>query len=288
MSKRSNITINCAICNQEIKPTHLELCEECERQLKQRYFKIFEHQPDQKRNVDQFPMDFESIIYQNLFLKQSYFGNTAVFFGGYDGVGLFSTCFGEKDVLVFDLIPEVLTWWEREGEEFGFDVGTILYDVREPISDEICDSINSLPIDLWRTDPPYNCAGMFCFLTRIFYLNNMNSPIFLTLPSENRWSQLLKHNVWKFLSDSGMNITDVSPHLYNYLHLDGPDSFAWKVEVDSPIKLIPNVLFTDNIYSPDSNFANSTLGCKQYELCLARREEWDKKRDVRLSGNLNL
>lgn len=136
-----------------------------------------------------------------------------------------------------------------------------------------------MPIDLWRTDPPFNCAGVFCFLSRIFYLNFINAPIFVTIPTGNRWSQLLKHNVWKFIHDSGMKISDVSPYLFKYPHIEGADSFAWKIEVESPKPLIPNDLFEYNIYSATSLFANSDLGCKQYDLCRAHRKDWDAERE---------
>ena len=273
-------TISCSICGQELEQTQLELCDDCKDELEKIYYDMFSRQPEQQRDIDQFAMDFESILSQNLFLRHSFRGNTAAFFGGYDGVGLLSNFFGEKCVLVIDFIPEVLEWWKQIGEDYGFEVSTILYDARVPVTEEVRDSVNASTIDAWRTDPPYNCAGIFCFLSRIFYFNSKQSPIFLCVPVGTPWSELLKHNVWKFLQDSGMKITDVSPSLYNYTHREGPDSFAWKVEVDSPKFLIPNVQFEFDIYTATPAFAESDLGCKQYERCRARRNDWDVKHEI--------
>jgi len=221
-------------------------------------------------------MDYLSIVYQNLFMNQSYTGGIAAFFGGYDGVGLLSNFFGEKSVLIIDIDPEVLEWWEKISEEQGFDITLIKYDAREPIDDSIKVDITKFDIDAWRTDPPYNCAGMFCFLSRIFYLNEKKVPVYLTVPTGHCWSDLLKHNVWKFIIDSGKKITGVSPSLFNYTHYEGPDSFAWKIEGDSYNMLIDNDKFVSDIYGPSILFANSALGCKQYDVCKSQRNEWDK------------
>jgi len=275
MADNSGFVLKCGRCKREISPSPLELCGDCEVELRQIYADIFRQQPIQMREIDQFSMDFKSVVFQNIFLNQSYSGNTAAFFGGYNGVGLLSNFFGEKDVVVLDIVPDVLEWWSKIGRDYGFEVLTLEYDAREPVSDEIKEIIVNLDIDLWRTDPPYNCAGMFCFLSRIFYLNDNNSSIFLTVPTGHKWSDLLKHNVWKFLSDSGMKISDVSPYLFSYPHVEGPDSFAWKIDVESLNPLIHNELFESNIYNATPSFANSVLGCKQYDLCRAQREEWD-------------
>jgi len=268
----------CSLCGLDLDQTQVGLCDDCKSELKKNYCDIFSNQPKQQRNIDQFAMDFDSIISQNLFLRQSFKGNTVAFFGGYDGVGLLSSFFGEKGVLVFDIVQEVLDWWQKTGNMYGFEVIPILYDARDPVQEEIIDIVKSFTIDAWRTDPPFNCAGQLCFLTRILKLDLNKSPIFLCLPDGNPWSRL-KHNVWKFIKDSGLKITNVSPEKYHYTHIEGPDSFAWKIEMESQKFLIPNEQFRFNIYHPTIEFAESPWGCKQYEYCKASRKKWNQELD---------
>lgn len=275
------------LCGQEIEPPNFDLCQDCKCEIKRTYDNIFRSQPKQNRDIDQFPMDFESILLQNIFMKQSYDGNAFSFLGGYDGVGLLANFFGEKKVIVLDFDVKVLEWWEKIGKEYGFEVFPLEYNFLDPVTDEIYDIVKSYHIDAWRTDPPYNCAGMFCFLSRLIYLNHNKSPIYLCVPDGNQWSQLLKHNLWKILNECGMRFTGVSPYLFHYPHPEGTDSFAWKIEYESHQPFLPNKQFTFNIYSATLDFAISPLGCNQYERCRARRNEWDVIIKTMMDQDLN-
>jgi len=96
MAHNSGPTSICVRCNCKIGPIPFELCEDCQKELQILYEDIFSRQPKQIREIDKFLMDFESVIYQNLFLKKSYNGNVAAFFGGFNGVGLLSNFLGRK------------------------------------------------------------------------------------------------------------------------------------------------------------------------------------------------
>ena len=265
----------CFLCGNKLPPLYFELCPDCTAGLTELCRDIFITQPNQKRDIDQFGMDHASVISQNVFLNNSYRGNYAAFFGGYDGVGLLANEFGEKGVIILDVDREVLHWWEQIGRKNGFDVISFEYDALNPISEEVIKEINDYKIDLWRTDPPFNCPGMCCFLTRIFYLNESKSPLYLCIPEGTDWSQLLKHNVWQYVLNNGMNISSVSPSLYHYPHPEGPNSFAQKLEVADIKPIMENTQFEYNIYGPTPEFSTSPFGCHQYDNCLRWRNKWD-------------
>ncbi|GAJ14743.1 unnamed protein product, partial [marine sediment metagenome] len=85
----------CALCGQDLLPSSIELCPECNEKSQKFCEEIYAIQPKQKREIDQFGLTIDSIISQNVFLNQSYLGNYAAYFGGYDGVGLLANNFGE-------------------------------------------------------------------------------------------------------------------------------------------------------------------------------------------------
>ena len=268
--------LRCVLCDQKIGPIPIELCDKCKKEIEKAKREIFVHQPKPDRKLDQFSMDFESILSQLIFMKRTLIGKTISFFGGYDGIGLLSKFFGTKSVVVFDLDSRVLEWWKKTGTDYNLDVFTIYYDAREPLTTEIVHTLGDYPIEAWRSDPPYNCAGMFCFLSRICYLNRNQAPLFLSVPTGSRWSQLLKWNLWNYLKKNRMKITDVSPDLCFYLHLEGSASSTWRIE-NLQDSITENKRFEYDIYHATQEFAQSSLGCKQYESCRARRNEWESR-----------
>lgn len=269
--------LQCCLCGSKIEHVDICLCSDCQKEIKEVYEEIFSRQPTPNRSLDQFAMDFRSVLSQLAFMKEPLKGKVISFFGGYDGTGLLSMFFGAKSMILWDIDLKVLDWWEQTAIEYKFDVSTVHYDVREPITNKLIEPLKSYTIGTWRTDPPYNCAGMLCFLSRIFYLNKDRAPLFLQIPSGNRWSQILKWNVREFLEKSGMKITDVSPDLCYYPDIEGADSCTWKIEEDVAKSLIPNTKFMYDIYRPTTEFAKSRLGCNQYNRCRAWRLEWNRE-----------
>ncbi|MBN2334399.1 bis-aminopropyl spermidine synthase family protein [Candidatus Bathyarchaeota archaeon] len=265
----------CRKCGNNVDDFSTLLCPDCYNEIDKVAKDILSNQPAQKRDIDQFGMNIDTLINHNLFLAESYQGKYAAFFGGYDGSGLLAPFFGEKGVLIIDYDEDVLNWWEKTGSALGYDVIPVKYDAREPINDTLFDCISKLDIDLWRTDPPFNCAGMFCFISRIAYLNSTGSPLYTCIPFGTGWSKLLKHQVHNFVISNGMKIVDVSPKLNNYTHHEGATSFSWKLENDRLSILVPNEKFIYNIYRPTPMFASSPLGCYLYDLCKSWRDEWD-------------
>ncbi|NVM55365.1 MAG: bis-aminopropyl spermidine synthase family protein [Candidatus Helarchaeota archaeon] len=267
----------CILCGNHVKINQNGFCEDCNTFFKKLLDDIYSTRPERKRDLDQFGLDYDSVIAQNLFLKTEYKRRSAAFLGGYDGVGLLATQFDEANVLLIDIDERVIDWWIQVGREIGFEVIGIQYDVKEPINEKISDVVNSVQIDLWRTDPPFNCPGIFSFLSRIFHLNQIQkSPIFLCIPIGTNWTQLLKHQVWSFLQKSGMKITEVSPTLYKYPDPEGPNSFALKIIVEKYLCLIKNYSIEFDINRITKKFADSPLGCGQFEICRSWRDMWKK------------
>ena len=263
----------CRKCGKKFFLENIEICPDCQKELNEFCRSIYKKQPLKNREIDQFSMTIESILSQTAYISESFKGNTSAFFGGYDGVGLLSTFFNEEKIVLLDIDKRVLDWWKGIGDECGFEVITYEYNAHKPLPKEIIQSVNDNIIDCWRTDPPFNCAGMLCFFNRILHLDKNQAPIYLTIPSGTKWAQLLKHQIFELIKSN--KIIGVSQDIYKYLAPDAPDSFIYKIEANSPI--ISNSSFNYSIKRPTRKFANSPYGCGQYDRCKNWRAAWDKE-----------
>ena len=266
---------NCRKCGQKFDLYDIELCPECQKELVEICSEVYKLQPEKIRKIDQFGMKLDSILSQSAYISESFHGNAAAFFGGYDGVGLLSKFFGQRQVVLFELDTRVLSWWQHIGKEYDFEVLTYQYDALQSVPDEFINSGKDDKIDCWRTDPPFNCSGMLCFLNRILYLNTNGAPIYLVIPYGPKWARLLKHNIFQLLRDNKIRIIGVSSDKYEYLDKDAPDSFIYKMKASPPI--LGNSNFPFEIKGATYDFSESPFGCHQYSRCKKWRDEWDNE-----------
>ena len=262
--------LNCILCEKEVAG-RFGMCTRCYNDLRAFYLSSFEQQPEAERSLDQFGMDFDSLVAHCAFMFKDVKEKVVCCLGGHDGTGLMLSRFKARKVVVLDIHTPVLEWSRKVGKGSECEIVTHQYDARKPFSSNLDNELRESHISAWRTDPPYNCAGIQCFLTRIFYhVKRSPAQTYLCVPLGASWSQLVMHDAWKFINSSGFEVIDVSARLSNYPQLEGMTSCTWKIWLHRSDPEIKNGDFSFDLYHPTPEFCVDQNKCEDFDYCRDR------------------
>ena len=234
--------------------------------------------PPPRREFDQFPATLNSIISQAREMESSVKGKMVAVLGDHDGLSLLLTRFcSPRKVIVLEFDEFTIGWIKKVADNNNMPIEVVRYDLRSPYA-EVQSTIGN--IDVVRTDPPYNCAGLECFSTRgAQMLAPSKGELFICLPSGSPdWGQHVLYNMHhKILPTLGFSFVGFSGKPNHYPQIEGASSAFWHYKIQNSIS-IKDTEFLFEIYHTSEDYCKHHVKCPFYLSCILSREHWKRHR----------